>query len=93
MTTRVPSNIFVYEAGQSITLSGEIDMKLVESGRKLRVLVAEDDTETETTEMPYIVQVDLGDGEDNGLIGNSAFVSASRGFAMICTIFVLLGFW
>ena len=84
VATRVPSNLFNFAAGEVITISGVINMKLVGSGRKLRALVGEATSNIDSDEeAAYELKIDVkGEAdlalEDEVPIGNSGSTKAKE---------------
>ena len=92
VSTRVPSNLFLFGAGSTITIAGEVQMKLLGSTFNRRKLLAASDGPMKVDEKsPYVIQVDLGRemfSEEEVPI-NSAASIASKGIIIRGMVFVL----
>jgi len=66
ISTRVPTNLFNFDVGETISVSGEVGMKLAGSGRRLHIdfYDANDVDEKESYELEVALQREMIYGED-----------------------------
>ena len=91
ISTRVPPNLFSFRAGSSITITGGVEMKLVEKtglfGRKLRATGYAKKIDEKAS---YEIKVDLSREmtSDEEVSFNSASFDKNMGFVSLGVIFV-----
>ena len=92
VTTRVPANLFAFSAGESITITGGIELKLVKSVRERKLQLFDDPSAKELDERAsYRIKVDLVSREmviGDEVTSSSASLAMSTCFDLLVVIFV-----
>ena len=92
VSTRVPSNLFSFGEGSTITITGEVQMKLLGSTlNRRKLLAASDGAKKGDEKSPYVIQVDLGreNISEEEIPINSAASVACKGIVMRGMVFIL----
>lgn len=92
VSTRVPSNLFLFSAGQSITIGGGVQTKLIGSGVFDRRLLAENDAKSTDGKASFEVSVGLAPSEiflDKETSTSSSYYVKKIGFISLLGIVIV----